>query len=227
MVLTFAPDWTARDAAVGLHAEARARGRLLVELRTARAEATVVREQERMMLHRDLHDGLGPLLTGAALHLDAARNLDGAASATAIDEGRAELRTAIADIRRVAHGLRPTELENGDLWTALERRSLRSGARLQFPEPRPALTPATELAAYRIIGEALANAERHAPAPRSSSRSPRPRRRSASRSATSWRHPARAFVTRTASASARCALGRKSSAVTPMWVYGAASGGCR
>jgi signal transduction histidine kinase len=137
--------------------------RLLVELRTARAEAAQVREQERMMLHRDLHDGLGPLLTGAALHLDAARNLEGAASATAIDEGRAELRIAIADIRRVAHGLRPTELENGDLWTALERRGLRSEARLRFPEPRPVLAPATELAAYRIIGEALANAERHAP----------------------------------------------------------------
>lgn len=137
--------------------------RLLVDLRAARADAAQAREQERTVLHRDLHDGLGPLLTGAALHLDAARNLTGEPAASAIDGARAELRTAIADVRRVAHGLRPMELENGDLWSALERRGLRAGALLHLPEPRPTLAPATELAAYRIVGEALSNAERHAP----------------------------------------------------------------
>lgn len=137
--------------------------RLLADLRAARAEAAHAREQERTVLHRDLHDGLGPLLTGAALRLDAARNLEGNAAAKAVDEARAEVRTAIADVRRVAHGLRPMELENGDLWAALERRVSRSGVPLRLPDPKPALPAGTELAAYRIIGEALTNAERHAP----------------------------------------------------------------
>lgn len=137
--------------------------RLLAELRTARAEAIHAREHERMVLHRELHDGLGPLLTGAALHLDAARNLPNPEAAASLNEARADVRTAIAEVRRVVYGLRPLELENSDLWNTLERRASRSGIGLSLPDPCPALPAATELAAYRIIREALANAERHAP----------------------------------------------------------------
>ena len=41
-------------------------------LQVSRERIVAAREEERRRLHRDLHDGLGPTLTGAALKADAA-----------------------------------------------------------------------------------------------------------------------------------------------------------
>ena len=49
--------------------------RLADELRVSRERLVVAREDERRRLRRDLHDGLGPLLTGVALSADTASNL--------------------------------------------------------------------------------------------------------------------------------------------------------
>lgn len=46
-----------------------------VELQRARERLVAAREEERRRLRRDLHDGLGPVLAGAALKLEAAENL--------------------------------------------------------------------------------------------------------------------------------------------------------
>lgn len=45
------------------------------QLQASRAEVVAVVEEERRRLRRDLHDGLGPRLTGVAYTADAARNL--------------------------------------------------------------------------------------------------------------------------------------------------------
>lgn len=46
-----------------------------VEPQGARERLVAAREEERRRLRRDLHDGLGPVLAGAALKLEAAENL--------------------------------------------------------------------------------------------------------------------------------------------------------
>ena len=53
---------------------------LLEDLQLSRERLVVAREEERRRLRRELHDGLGPLLTGVALSADAASNLAGPSS---------------------------------------------------------------------------------------------------------------------------------------------------
>ncbi|MCG7413174.1 sensor histidine kinase [Microbacterium aurum] len=134
------------------------------QLRDARAATVESREWERVTLHRDLHDGLGPLLTGAAFRADAARNLLRShpdAVDAQLEVVQADLRTALEEVRRVVDGLRPIELQDRGLWDALARRADRVGADLDVPDPPPVLTAAGQVAVYRIVSEALTNADRH------------------------------------------------------------------
>lgn len=56
---------------------------LAADLRESRGRAIATIEEERRRLRRDLHDGLGPTLTGIAFSADAARNSLDAAPDTA------------------------------------------------------------------------------------------------------------------------------------------------
>lgn len=58
----------ARQAGSAVHAEA-----LTADLLASRQRLVQAREEERRRLRRDLHDGLGPVLTAIGLNLDAAR----------------------------------------------------------------------------------------------------------------------------------------------------------
>lgn len=139
---------------------------LTVELAAARAQSARIREAERARLHRDLHDGLGPLLTGSVMRVGAGRNLvprDPARAVSELDAATPDLRSAVDEIRRVVHRLRPLELEDLGLWGALERRAARCGAVVHLPADPPGLSAAVEAAVYRIVAESLANVGRHAP----------------------------------------------------------------
>jgi signal transduction histidine kinase len=137
------------------------------QLQESRERIVVAREEERRRLHRDLHDGLGPILTGAALKADAAYNLladEPARAAALLQELGAQLRDAIGDVRRLVHGLRPPALDELGLTGALrsQARALSLRMTLDAPDPFPQLPAAVEVAAYRIATEALTNAARHA-----------------------------------------------------------------
>lgn len=130
------------------------------------------REWERQRLYRDLHDGLGPDLTSVAFRADAVSNLvrsDPDRALKLLGELRQQVRSSINDVRRVVYGLRPIELDKHGLEGALMRRVASanndSDRRLVVTATMPAqmagLSPATELAAYRIVSEGLANALRH------------------------------------------------------------------
>ncbi len=145
--------------------------RLTQELQRSRERLVTTREEERRRLRRDLHDGLGPVLAAMSFKLDAIYNLTDA-DPDAVKKMAAELKTqmqeALADIRRIAYGLRPPALDELGLIGALKEHiaSNNQGQGLQItleaPEsPRP-LPAAVEVAAYRIALEAMTNVNRHA-----------------------------------------------------------------
>jgi signal transduction histidine kinase len=159
-------DDLARQAGVAVHAV-----RLTADLQRSRERLVTAREEESRRLRRDLHDGLGSQL--AALHLRAGtlRGViphDLAAADAGVVELQAEIRAAIADIRRLVYELRPPALDELGLAGALRGLAAQCTAadglqvRLDVPEQLPPLPAAVEVAAYRIAQEALTNVVRHA-----------------------------------------------------------------
>ena len=134
-------------------------------LRAARLAAAGAREDERRRLRRELHDGVGPLLATQLLTVDTLRV--GGDRPELLAHLESQARSAIAEVRRVAHDIRPSALDVGGLPAALSAeadRLRRSGlpveltVDLEGPEP----AAATETALLRIAQEALANVVRHA-----------------------------------------------------------------
>ena len=148
---------------------------LAADLQESRGQTIAAIEEERRRLRRDLHDGLGPRLSGIAFTSDAARNLirtDPAAADALLRTLRAETVTAIEDIRRLVYAMRPPALDELGLVPALRQQA----AGLQTldgplivtvvaPDDLPELPAAVEVAAYRIVVEALANICRHTSSP--------------------------------------------------------------
>jgi signal transduction histidine kinase len=146
------------------------RERALVEdLQRARAASAAAREEERRRLRRDLHDGLGPRLTGIAFTADAARlATTEPAVAPMLDRIRSEAETALDEVREMAYGLRPPALDELGLVGAVRLRTgTLDGLRVDIePTALPPLPAAVEVAAYRIVTEALTNVVRHSGASR-------------------------------------------------------------
>jgi signal transduction histidine kinase len=139
-------------------------------LRTARERLVTAREEERRRLRRDLHDSLGPQLAGLVLRLDAARNLlrrDVDAAEMLLQDIADTAQRTVADIRHLVDGLRPRALDELGLIEALRQYAIQyelAGPRISVdaPDRLPPLPAAVEVAAYRIVTEALTNVARHA-----------------------------------------------------------------
>ena len=145
---------------------------LATDLQASRGQAIAAIEEERRRLRRDLHDGLGPTLSGIAFTADAARNtLRGQPdSADELLRGlRADAVTAVGEIRRLVYDMRPPALDELGLVPALRQRAATArtadGTTMRVsvaaPDSLPKLPAAVEAAAYRIATEALTNAARH------------------------------------------------------------------
>ena len=142
--------------------------RLADELQESRERLVVAREEERRRLRRDLHDGLGPALSGVVFRLESARLLvdrDPAAATDHIDATTHHVQEVVADVRRLVHDLRPPALDDRGLVGALAQ--LAEGLATDGLQVRVeatdlgTLSAAVEVAAYRIAGEALTNIARH------------------------------------------------------------------
>jgi signal transduction histidine kinase len=170
----------ARQAEVAVHAV-----RLTADLQSSRERLVTTREEERRRLRRDLHDGIGPTLTGIALQLNAVRKLvvsnkrEDAAETLARLEQRTE--ETIAETRRLIYGLRPPALDDLGLIPSIRQQAQSQGmvdptvgaksdghresrtlVSMEAPEELPPLPAAVEVACYRIVQEALTNVARHA-----------------------------------------------------------------
>lgn len=142
------------------------------DLQRSRERLVAAREEERRRLRRDLHDGLGPTLASLTLKLDAARNQlnrDPAETDSLLVELKSQTQSAIEDIRRLVYNLRPPALDELGLLSAVQEYAanhLRKGLRVRI-ERKDAfskLPAAVEVAAYRIVCEALTNISRHSQA---------------------------------------------------------------
>ncbi|SEG62856.1 Histidine kinase-, DNA gyrase B-, and HSP90-like ATPase [Thermomonospora echinospora] len=140
--------------------------RLTDDLQRSRERILATREEERRRLRRDLHDGLGPTLASLAMSLDAAR-LTLARDPGKVEPLLAELRdrlaTSIGDIRDLVYGLRPPALDDLGLEAAIKSLADRCAGRVdvRFDGDPDGLPAAVEVAAYRIVQEALTNIARH------------------------------------------------------------------
>ncbi|WP_285709115.1 histidine kinase [Microtetraspora sp. NBRC 16547] len=161
----------ATPLAVALHATG-----LSEQVQQARTAIVEAAAAERVRLQRELHDGLGPTLSSITFLADAASNLissDHGEAERLLGEVRADLRAALDSVRRVGEA-GTIELDDLGLLGALAQKvtGLSDEARggitveLDMPAQLPALSPAVELAAYRIMNEALTNVLRHSDARR-------------------------------------------------------------
>ncbi len=149
------------------------RAELLTQQVSASREGAVAAiEEERRRLRRDLHDGVGPLLSGVVFTADAAGNVlhrDPHAAAELLTDLRADAAAAIVEVRQLVEGLRPPALDELGLVGALRTwcQGLRAvggvpvAVRFESEGEGGELSAAGEAAAYRIAVEALTNVARH------------------------------------------------------------------
>lgn len=133
------------------------RERLTVDLRASRARIAAAADAERRRIARDLHDGLQVRLVFLGVQL----GVDGAPNAT-----RANLQTAIDELRELVDGVMPTPLTERGLPSAAadlaDRSPVPVALRVAGFDERPG--PEVETAAYFLVAEALGNAVKHADA---------------------------------------------------------------
>jgi signal transduction histidine kinase len=143
-------------------------------LEAERDRVVAATRQERDRLRRDLHDGLGPSLSGIGLGLQALQDAQAAGDAAAAEQLlgriRAEVATAVGEVRRILEDLRPAVLDHTRLPNAIRQHAAAvATGRLDVSVEAAQLPPLpadVEAAAYRIIQEALTNVVRHADAHR-------------------------------------------------------------
>lgn len=161
------------------------------DLRESRERLVLAREEERRRLRGNLHDDLAPRLAALAFTASAAETLidsDPARTRSILIELQTLIRSSVADIRRLVHDLRPPALDELGLVGAIRERihditrpmseaekavtgpvqivasdrlTRVTEFRLIAPDALPALPAAVEVAALRIVTEAMVNVVRH------------------------------------------------------------------
>ena len=145
------------------------------DLQRSRLALVTAREEERRRVRRDLHDGFGPALAAVRMQLEGAavlvdRSPDDAKAVLA--RLTSSIESTIVEVRRLVYELQPVALDELGLVAALDERAssfsgpTEAGGYLDVElDAAPDLAPmpaAVEVAAYRIVSEALNNVSRHA-----------------------------------------------------------------
>lgn len=124
-------------------------------------------EKERARLARDLHDGLGGLLSSTKLQLTYLNEKIDTSAKNDMSKSIHQLDGAVDELRRVAHNLMPDLLVKYGLEEALKEYAIRmSNEQLdvdaQFLSYTNSLDKERQLLVYRIIQELVNNAIKHA-----------------------------------------------------------------
>lgn len=138
------------------------------ELAEARDRLASVRLEERRVLRRELHDGLGPSLAGIRLGLQGARNLvgrDPSQAESLLAALQDELDGRVEDVRALSRSLLPPTLDTAGLGAALDELAARhhsGGLAVEVHAGAVAgLRGDLAAAVYGIAVEALMNVARH------------------------------------------------------------------
>jgi signal transduction histidine kinase len=135
---------------------------LAVETEHARQDVARERDAERARILGDLHNGLGPVLAGMSMRVQAELRRSPSPLLESLTSGLAEAR---GDLRRVVSGLAPSALHDADLAAALERliatfaedgRQVMLEITVEHPLPGE-----VTVAVYRSVAEGVTNALRH------------------------------------------------------------------
>ena len=129
-------------------------------------------EEERSRLARDLHDGVGGLLSGVRLSMSTMKGniFLPEESARSFEKVVAQLDQSITELRRVSHNMMPEALIKYGLKEALENYCENLDAsgnvrvQLQTYGLEQRMEQSTEIVIYRIVQELLNNVLKHAEA---------------------------------------------------------------
>jgi signal transduction histidine kinase len=143
--------------------------RQLAEVEASRARIVTAANEERRRIERDLHDGAQQRLVSIGLALRHAQHeLDTSAPQRAshtLDGALGEVAVAIEELRELAHGLPPAQLDAG-LGPAFHELARRIPVPVEVKTPGERFDRGLEGAAYFIACEGLTNAVKHANATR-------------------------------------------------------------
>lgn len=140
--------------------------RALREVEASRARLLHAGYQERRRLERDLHDGAQQRLVslGMALRLAQRHLAEGTVDVNGLlDQSVAELGTAVAELRQIANGLRPSSLDDG-LGHALTALASVIPVPVTLDVCADPLPDHIATTAYYVASEATTNAVKHAQA---------------------------------------------------------------
>ena len=133
--------------------------------REAKNQLVNAQEAERERIARDIHDGIGPLITAAKLRLSSMP------SSPAQEEVKQLLNDVIAELRQISRNLMPAVLRDFGPGEALNQlvEQIRGSADLQFHyvndlSDESRLTREVGIALYRVAQEAISNTLKHAAA---------------------------------------------------------------
>lgn len=142
----------------------------LIEQRSRMAARVETIEEERRNIARELHDGLGQLLTAAHLNMEMVEQcllMDPQEALIILKRAKKVVTTTIQEVRNISQNLRPAVLDDFGLVPALRNLCddfCRTGSlTVQFSEYelKAHYSPAIEIVVYRICQEALNNIVRH------------------------------------------------------------------
>jgi signal transduction histidine kinase len=138
----------------------------LHEAEASRRRLVAAHDEERHRLERDLHDGAQQRLVALGMTLRRVQRRlpeqDGAL-AEVFDGSVAELQAAVSELRQIAHGLRPSSLDDG-LSAALGSLRTRLGVPLRIEVATHDLPEPISTTAYFVASEAVTNAIKYASA---------------------------------------------------------------
>ncbi len=132
------------------------------ELAASRTRLITAADEERRRLERDLHDGAQQHLVSLAVLIQLARTAQHDRYQPLLTEASELVDTAIAEIRRLAHGIYPPLLVSGGLAQAIPAVAARAPVPVRLNLQDLGRYPAsTEAALYFCCSEALQNATKH------------------------------------------------------------------
>jgi signal transduction histidine kinase len=141
--------------------------RQLDEVAASRRRIVAAGDEERRRIERNLHDGAQQRLVSIGLALRHAQHElgPGTRAGETLEAALAEIAVAIQELRELARGLRPSQLDAG-LGSALEELASRVPITVSVDATAERLPVGLEATAYFVACEALTNAAKHAHASR-------------------------------------------------------------